>query len=345
MLLGLTASDVRVETTSADRMFDSVSVYAGQGPITSEISCEGYGDWPSGELFLMSWILMGLWWRGILVLAFLSWSDVARAQDIDTSYSSQIFWEDATTIKWETTAVFVGVTAIGLKNWNWGSRNSFKTNPEGWFGPITSSGGTDKLGHAFASYAMTNVLTERLIVQGRDSAQAALTSALITQSIMLYVEVFDGYSVDHGWSYEDVVMNLLGSGFAYARHANPSLRNLVDFRLEYQPSGYNGFRPISDYPGQKYLLAFKLSGLDALRNTSLRFLELQAGYYARGFSKAEQAEGLKPQRYSFVGIGLNLSELLFGQRNEDDPGLRRAGQVFFEHVQIPNTAVRTTRQF
>ena len=190
---------------------------------------------------------------------------------------------------------------------------------------------------------MTNVLTDRLIRKGRSSEQAALSAALTTQMIMLYVEVFDGYSNDHGFSKEDFVMNALGSGLSYARTVNPKLKELVDFRLEYQSSGHKGFRPLSDYAGQKYVFALKLSGIDSMRNTPLRYLELQTGYYARGFSKPEREAGLNKSRQNFVGLGLNLGELLFGRRNEYESELHNAGRMFFEHVQVPSTAIRTER--
>lgn len=283
--------------------------------------------------------------RIVLVLLCCSWQGLAWAQEMSRPYSTQIFLEDAADIKLESAAVFTAVTAVGLFNWNWGSNNNFKTNPEGWFGKSTGSGGTDKLGHAYSSYAITNGLAESLIARGRNPSQAALTSALISQAIMLYVEVFDGYSDDHGWSSEDVTMNLLGSSFAYLRHTIPGMRDLVDYRMEYIPSGYTGFRPLSDYAGQKYLFAFKLSGLEALRDTPLRYFELQTGYYARGFSKAEQAEGMERLRYGFVGVGLNVSELILGRRKVDDSGWKHAGQVLIEHVQIPHTAARTRWQF
>lgn len=288
---------------------------------------------------------MRIYQCGVLALAFLFWPSLVLAQDVKTAYSSQIFLEDAAAVKLETAAIFSVITALGLKSWNWGSSNSFKISSEGWFGRGAGSGGADKIGHAFTNYAITNLLTERLIAQGREPAQAALTSVLITQALWLYVEVFDGYSKDHGFAPEDVVMNLLGSGLAYARHVNPDLKGLVDFRMEYWPSGYKGFRPLTDYSGQKFLLALKLSGFDALRNTPLRYLELQTGYYTRGFSKAEREDDLERTRHSFVGVGLNLSELLFGQRRSGDSGLRHAGQVFFEHIQIPHTAVRSERRF
>lgn len=203
----------------------------------------------------------------------------------------------------------------------------------------------DKLGHGFTSYALTNALAERLLDKGRDPQQAALSAALTTQAIMLYVEAFDGFSNDHGFSKEDVLMNLLGSGVAYARIVQPGMRDLVDFRMEYKPSGYKGFKPLSDYSGQKYLVAFKLGGVPALRNTPLKYVELQGGYYTRGFSKAEAAEGMGRTRRGFVGVGINLNELLLGRRNAGEGAWRKTGRFALEHVQLPGTAVRAQRDF
>lgn len=239
--------------------------------------------------------------------------------------------------------LFTEVTVFGLRNWNWnwGSSHSFHSTAEGWFGLNTENGGADKLGHAFSGYLITNGLAEQLLRQGRSPKQAALTSALNTQALLTYVEIYDGYSVNHGWSMEDLVMNMVGSGAAYLRQATPGLRDKLDFRLEYQPSGYKGFSAITDYAGQKYVLTVKLSGFNELRNTSWRYVELQTGYYTRGFSRDEQARGQTRSRHSFVGIGLNWSELLFGQRANNEAGARRGGRLFFEHIQVPYTATRS----
>ncbi|MBV5330797.1 MAG: DUF2279 domain-containing protein [Chlorobium sp.] len=250
--------------------------------------------------------------------------------------------EDVGDTKWETAAAFAGVTTLGIVSWEWGSSKSFRWNPEGFFGMETGSGGADKLGHAFTSYACTNIIADRLEKKGRSAARAGLSAAITTQLILLYVELFDAYSLDHGFAWEDCVMNLGGSGFAVARNAIPGLRDLVDYRMEYEPSGYNGFRPISDYPGQKYLLALKLSGIDRFSDTPLRYLELHGGYYTRGFSKEEELDGLKPQRYGFVGVGINLGELLLGHPKKDESDLRHAGRMFFEHIQIPYTSVHSS---
>lgn len=261
----------------------------------------------------------------------------------DEKYGVGAFIDDLSDTRWESLAAFAGVTFQGIRNWNWGSSKSFHANPEGWFGAKTGSGGMDKLGHAWSAYAIADVLGERLVMSGRNPIRAAVSAALIAEAVMLYVEFFDGYSVDHGFSREDFILNTLGAGLALARHANPELREKLDFRLEYLPSGYKGFRPFADYAGQKYVLSIKLAGFDMIRGTPLRFLELQTGYYAEGFSKAEREDGMTPNRRLFVGLGVNVSELLLGRRQAGEPPARRGLRVFFEGIQVPHTAARSTR--
>lgn len=53
------------------------------------------------------------------------------------------------------------------------------------------------------------------------------------------------------------------------------------------------------------------SGFDALKKTSARYLELQFAYDTQGFHDVERRIGRKPKRNFYVGVGLNLSELLF----------------------------------
>lgn len=290
----------------------------------------------------MAWC--GTWKTlGVVVLGALV-SLPLWAQDQDR-YSLATWAQDVRATPWTSGGAFAGITALGLSSWDWGNKPTFSSNPEGWFGKTTGSGGADKLDHSFTSYTLTNVLADQLVRSGRSRERAALSAALTAQALMLYSEMFDGFSGDHGFAREDVVMNLLGSSFAYARTVSPWLHGWVDFRLEYKPSGFRGVRPLSDRAGKKYLLAFKLAGSEALRDTPLRFVELQAGYFTRGFSRAERADGIVRSRNTFVGVGLNLTELLFGRRTAPEPDLTNAGRLFFEHVQVPYTAVRSAHSF
>ena len=264
-------------------------------------------------------------------------------------YSLHTAKEDLSALKWDGGLAFAGITAIGVKGWAWGTA-PFHFHSEGWCGLKTSSGCTDKFGHAFTSYTLTGAFAERLKSKGRNDRRAAISGFLLTEALMLYVETFDGISKDHGFSYEDLTANFLGGGLAYWREVNPKVKDLIDYRMEYKPSGYKGgfmggFRPMSDYAGQKYVLALKLAGVDSLKKTPLKYFELQGGYYARGFTDAERALNLPLERTTFVGVGINLSELLFGSRDKDESTTKQVGRFFFDHIQMPYTYVRTNHQF
>lgn len=212
--------------------------------------------------------------------------------------------------KYEIAAVGGGITYLGVKEWNWGS-SSFRFNDEGWFGMDTGSGGMDKLGHMYSSYLIAEAIGNGLSRENEPEF-AATYSALWASSLMLYVEMFDGYSADHGFSYEDVIFNTTGIALSYLRTRNPELKSLLDYRLDYRPSkGMKGFHPVTDYSGMRYLLAVKAAGIPALQDTPFKYLELNLGYMAQGF-KAEDAPYF-PERSTefFVGIGFNLDELLF----------------------------------
>lgn len=200
---------------------------------------------------------------------------------VQKGYSLYTAKEDLSALKWDAGLAFAGITAIGVKGWAWGTA-PFHLHSEGWCGLETSSGCMDKFGHAFTSYTLTGAFAERLKSKGRNDRRAATSAFLLTEALMLYVETFDGISKDHGFSYEDLTANLLGGGLAYWREINPKVKDLIDYRMEYKPSGYKGgfmggFRPMSDYAGQKYVFALKLAGIDSLKKTPLKYFELQGG--------------------------------------------------------------------
>lgn len=256
------------------------------------------------------------------------------------------FWrnlgEDFNAIPLEFWSAFTGITVIGIRNWDWGS-SSFHFQDEGWFGMDTGSGGIDKLGHAFTAYGFTNTFADGLIVQGVERRRAATSGAVLSQALMMYVEIFDGFSEDHGFAREDVVMNLSGTTLAWFRQAYPRVGALVDYRQEYYPSGYKGFNPVGDYAGMKYLFAFKLAGIEQWRATPLKYVELHAGFYTRGFSKAEKDDGLTRTRHDYIGVGVNLNELLLGQRTGKESLVRRTSRYVLEHYQLPYMSATHTR--
>ena len=239
-------------------------------------------------------------------------------------------------IPWEASGLAAGITALGIANWNWGS-SGFHFNSEGWFGGDTSSFGSDKLGHAYSTYVMTEFLGAAIRDNSDRSKGAQVSAAAISMALMTYVEIFDGFSGDHGFSWEDMAANTAGAAFSVLRHSVPGLNDKLDFRLHYIPSGNVGWRPITDYSGQRYLFALKLSGFKPFERGPLRFVELHGGYYARGFTEKEKLAGVAPKRALFFGVGFNLQQLISRKRGEGS-GVHRAARSVLEYVQVPYTA-------
>jgi hypothetical protein len=257
-------------------------------------------------------------------------------------YSADNFLDQTALVGWD----FAGILALnayyGMSSENWGS-TSFHFSNEGWFGKDTYALGMDKLGHAYGTYLYSEYFTQRIAHQTDNLAGAAVTGAILGFGVQSTVEFYDAYSTDFGFSKEDLIADGIGAGFSVLRSTVPGLAEKLDFRMEYVgTSKIEDFSPFNDYKGQKYLLALKLSGFEALEDTPFRFVELQAGYFARGFTKQERAQGAELRREPYFAIGFNLQELLDAKpiRNEV-PFL--AAKRTLEYIQLPYTYAATTQ--
>ncbi len=230
----------------------------------------------------------------------------------------------------------------GTSSFGWG-KTSFHFSNEGWFGEDTYALGMDKLGHAYSTYLYADYFTQRIAHTTDNRTGAAVTGALLAFGVQTSVEVFDGFSSDYGFSKEDLIADGIGAGFSVLRNTVPELANKLDFRMEYINKGsLSDFNMFNDYEGQKYVLALKLSGFEQFEETPLRFVELQAGYFARGFSPAEKAAGAELRREPYFAIGLNLQELLDATPlKETTAGL--AAHRTLEYIQVPYTYAGTTQ--
>jgi len=254
----------------------------------------------------------------------------------DEYHTSLTAFEAADKIKWELAAITGGALFLGAKSWNWGSSNSFKFNEEGWFEADTGSAGADKLGHMYSSYLINEFFNKRLLNKTDDKMQAAMYSAIFSSSIMLMVEVFDGYSTDHGFSYEDLILNSVGIGISYLKNTIPGLDEKIDLRVEYSPTTEYRNHPVTDYSGYTYSAALKLAGFEDLKETPLKYFELQVGYHAEGFKKNEQYYFPEKRTEVYFAIGIDLTEVFFKPlKNYTKSPLVDYVDTFFRYYQAP----------
>lgn len=262
--------------------------------------------------------------------------------DVSTyhNYDADMFLGHARSVVWDIAAIYGGVTYFGFRNWDWGS-SGFQFESEGWFGTDTKYGGMDKLGHAYTGYILTEYFSQRIAHENADPNGAIMSGAILGLGVQTYIEFFDGFSGGHGFSYEDFIANSVGVGFSILRNTVPEVGEKLDFRLEYIQSEYSDFAPVTDYAGQKYVLALKLAGFEELEESPLRFFELQAGYFTQGYTDAEREAGVDQKREPYVAIGLNLNELLneAPELRNSTPGL--AASRALEYLQVPYTYVPT----
>lgn len=259
------------------------------------------------------------------------------------TYGLGLFFEQASSIPLELTAAYGGTAALGFSEWGWGT-SSFRFRSEGYFGKDTAHGGMDKLGHAWNAAVLSETFTDAIRKRAPNPDSAPVTGFILSMGVMGMIEVMDGFSSDYGFSYEDLTADIAGATLGYLRSTYPELEEKVDFRIEYIPSGNEkGFTLQSDYSGQKYLLALKLSGFETFEETPLRFVELHAGYFARGFTDEEIADGDSKRREPYAAIGLNLSELLLSNEEVRNNKFGRFSRRTLEYVQVPYTYLPTER--
>lgn len=260
----------------------------------------------------------------------------APASVADTRYDS--FGERVGAVGWEVGAIAAVLTATNIGK-VMREPQSFRFQDEGLFGRDTNNLGVDKLAHSYNTYLFSEILYRRMERKTGGGVASAVTAAALGAGLQFYGEFYDGLHEGSGFSLEDTAFNLAGAGFSALRNSVPRLHETVDFRLLIVPNSdiytFNGKR---HFEQQKFFLAFKPAGFEALKRTPLRLLELHVGYSARDFTNEDRAAGVRSHRAVFLGAGLNFTELFF--RNARSP-IAKAAATVLEYYQLPYTSVRT----
>ena len=221
-----------------------------------------------------------------------------------------------------------GLTAIttwGILNWDYFKNKPVKKD-EGWFSDNTKDGGIDKLGHFYFSYALSNALAAIYENTGYSARQGALIGSLSSFGLTTWMEIGDSFS-SYGFSYEDFIMNFMGSMTGYFLYSHPGIAEKIDIRLEYRPD-FNKADFTTDYENQKFLLALKFDGFEFAQKNHFKYLELHLGYYTKGFPDKSYRE-----RNIYIGVGINISRLF---KNASMPKISKA----FNYIQLPYTYIK-----
>ena len=265
----------------------------------------------------------------VAVLIFLLGSGIpAAAKDNNAAAGKNLSKEDKALLL--NAAAAAAVLTWGVVEWDYGERSPHTGN-EGWFGKDTPEGGVDKFGHMYFTYALSHLFSYQYKRWGYDEEQAIRIGCLSSLGIQTLIEIGDSFS-SYGFSYQDELFNIVGAAIGYVMVKYPEVSRKIDFRLEYDPfKGGEHKRDIStDYRRQKFVLAAKMDGFDAFKDTHLKYFELQVGYYARGYDDYDPAAGHDSrERTIYVGVGLNIGKIL-------EPIWQTR---IFNYIQVPYTYV------
>ena len=199
------------------------------------------------------------------------------------------------------------IAAWGTAFWDYFDSKPVIRN-EGWFGKDTKYGGADKLGHLYSTYLLSLGFASLYEYWGMSENDSLLYGPITSWVFQGMMEVGDSFSPSQGFSYEDLVMNTAGAAFYYVREKYPSVKSKLDLRLEYIPDFNSDVDIFTQYNSMKYLFALKFSGFEEMEDTPMKYLELQLGYYTRGYQDRNNYNS--KERVAYVGVGINTSEVL-----------------------------------
>jgi hypothetical protein len=161
----------------------------------------------------------------------------------------------------------------------------------------------DKLGHWWGATAIQHLFSSSLRWSNFSEENSMIIGSALAFAYQLYVETYDGYAKDWGFSPGDALFDFGGAFYPLLQYYFPPLKN-INLKLSYYPSKrllhkdpsdslYKNKFVIDDYEGQSFYLSFKINNMlpESLEKFWPDFLCLAIGYQMRnwdGFGRADE---------------------------------------------------------
>ena len=209
------------------------------------------------------------------------------------------------------------VVGIGRSAWEWGSGRSFLLEHDGWFEKDhTLDGGADKFGHLYGMYLLSRGITYIFNETHCPHWLSVLMGALNSTLIGVIIEVGDAYTAAYGFSYTDIVFNLIGTAFAVIQDTIPVMDRLFSLSMWWFPSrGYlfshdKKQELFTDYSGTKYFLHLLLSGIPYINRTALRYFRFDVGFWSRNYKPYDFGYPDDLQQFLYFGMSVDFAQLV-----------------------------------
>jgi uncharacterized protein YfiM (DUF2279 family) len=188
--------------------------------------------------------------------------------------------------------VLGGVGSLSVLSIAWyaeGEQSAFH-----WFNDNDQWLGMDKLGHLTTAYQITRIGALNYRWAGISEQKANRNAAITSVIFLTGIEVLDGFSVNWGASWGDMLANVAGVGLAFTNKSNHKLQ--FNLKFSYKPNDIANYRPellgsnileqsLKNYNGQTYWIT--LSNRD-----KINWLGISIGYGADGMTGGKRNVGL-----------------------------------------------------
>jgi len=246
-------------------------------------------------------------------------------------------------------SIFLGVPviiySIAFASWDWGSSSGWIWAHEGWFGKNTPSGGLDKVSHLYGHYLGMRASYTLFNYTENGGQMKWFYSIFLASSIGLAIEIGDAYAKPFGFSFEDLAADFIGIGLGIILEKFPVIDSFISLSAEYFPTKYFRENPKwfwlfpLDYTGWKYMINIKLSGFQNIGLDTpefIRYVMIDIGYYTRGYTKYDDRYiNLNRRRFWYIGISVNMIEVIKDLFTDKNSFASRAGQQIFKYYHLP----------
>ncbi len=236
---------------------------------------------------------------------------------------------------------------FGLEAWDWGDQKSPRVAYENWFAHDAYEGGADKPGHLFAHYLVMRASYNIFNYTETNEKKKWLYSLGTSLLIGTMIEVGDAFTGEYGFSFEDLLADSLGIAIGALLEKYPIADGFVGLSIEYERTPgfkkkYNNAEQFvhfaADYSGLKFLVNLKFAGFKNIGvdiPDFLRYIMVDVGYYARGYTSYDREYYNDKKRYLYFGISINFAEVVKDFFDNKDRTLCRVLQQPFNYYHVP----------
>lgn len=181
----------------------------------------------------------------------------------------------------------------------------------------------DKFGHAYSAYQIGRIGNEMFLWTRLSPKKSAIWGSVLSQVLMLPIEIMDGFSEYYGFSWGDVLANMTGAGIFLSQELIWH-RQIVKMKFSFHTTPYAPIRPevlgnstleqvLKDYNGQSYWFSFDIYSMFHKDNKFPKWLNIAIGYGADemvyGRENENQEYGYNSYRQYFFSIDWDLSHI------------------------------------